>query len=298
MGSNHRHYRREDVIVFRRTGDAFGGLSNMAPGFPLRVNSIAIRTAEALYQACRFPHEPEVQRLIIDQTSPMTAKMKGKPYRSRTRQDWPQVRVSIMRWCLRVKLACNYENFGHLLFATGARPIVEESRKDSFWGAQPTPEGVLVGANVLGRLLMELREELRLTSDDSLRYVVPLPIKEFILYGQSISPVATSRSRISATAPLAGARSKEMGSATPGRTSCARGMISDVHWTAEITPSKLPALYSDVLARHALSIDPAVQVTIHFHAPAGIPSSAIDQLREQLRSIGLSDRLVADVSDK
>ena len=78
-GKELREYKRSEVVHFRKTDEEFGGLSNMAPGYPLRINGTLIFTSEALYQACRFPHRPEVQRLIISQTSPMTAKMKSKP---------------------------------------------------------------------------------------------------------------------------------------------------------------------------------------------------------------------------
>lgn len=156
-----RSYGRKNSVVFRKTNEQFGGLSNMAPGFLLEVNGIRILTSEALYQACRFPHKPEVQRLLIQEGSPMTAKMKSKPHRKDTRPDWDKVRVNIMRWCLRVKLAQNWQKFGDLLLATSDRSIVEESPKDDFWGAKAVDDETLVGVNALGRLLMELREELR-----------------------------------------------------------------------------------------------------------------------------------------
>lgn len=35
---------------------------------------------------------------------------------------------------------------------------MELSRKDPFWGAKAQPSGMLLGSNVLGRLLMELRK--------------------------------------------------------------------------------------------------------------------------------------------
>jgi predicted NAD-dependent protein-ADP-ribosyltransferase YbiA (DUF1768 family) len=54
---------------------------------------------------------PDFQRMVIDETSPMTAKMKSKPYRKDSRPDWEDVRVQVMRWCLRVKLAQNWETF-------------------------------------------------------------------------------------------------------------------------------------------------------------------------------------------
>jgi type I restriction enzyme S subunit len=161
----------------------------MAAGFPLHVNGVRIKTSEALYQACRFPHMPEVQQLIIGENSPMTAKMRIKPYRRVSRHDWDFVRVKIMRWSLRVKLAQNWREFGRLLLSTGDRPIVEQSRKDDFWGAKVADDGTLVGMNVLGRLLMELREQLKGDEAESLRFIEPLAISEFLLFGQPIEAV-------------------------------------------------------------------------------------------------------------
>lgn len=187
-----RVYGRDTSIVFLKTKERFGGLSNMAGGFPLRVNGIRIRTSEALYQACRFPHMPDVQRTIIDERSPMTAKMRSKPFRKDSRPDWDAVRVKIMRWSLRVKLAQNWREFGRLLLSTGDRPIVEQSRKDDFWGAKVVEDGTLVGMNVLGRLLMELREQLKGDEAQSLHEIEPLAIPEFLLFRQQIEAVRAS----------------------------------------------------------------------------------------------------------
>jgi type I restriction enzyme S subunit len=187
-----RTYRRAESIVFLKTNDPFGGLSNMAGGFPLCVNGLHIRTSEALYQACRFPRLPDVQKLIIEQKSPMTAKMKSKPHRKNSRADWNRVRVKIMRWCLRVKLAQNWATFSWLLQETGDRPIVEESRKDAFWGAKPVDENTLVGMNVLGRLLMELREAVK-KQGPGIPSVEPLSIPEFLLLGRPIEPICERR---------------------------------------------------------------------------------------------------------
>lgn len=184
-----RTYNRTDCIVFKNTKESFGGLSNMAAGFPVKVNDVIIPTIEALYQACRFPHLPEVQKLIINQKSPMAAKMVGKPHREDSRSDWDKVRVNIMRWSLRVKLACNWYEFGELLHSTGDKSIVEDSRKDRFWGATAVDDETLVGKNVLGRLLMELREELKSEYISDLEIVKPLQIDEFLLCDNSIPSV-------------------------------------------------------------------------------------------------------------
>ena len=184
-----RTYDRSNSVVFQKTKETFGGLSNMAGGFPLIVNDIRIRTSEALYQACRFPHRPEVQREIIGQKSPMTAKMKSKPHRQNSRSDWNKVRIKIMRWCLQVKLAQNWDTFSELLLATGDRPIVEQSRRDDFWGAKPVDECALIGVNALGRLLTELREKVKQEQPESLLRVSPLPIPDFKIYGHQIKEI-------------------------------------------------------------------------------------------------------------
>lgn len=190
-----RTYIRGEVIVVYKTKEDFGGLSNMASGYPLQINGVRILTAEALYQACRFPHLPEIQREIIGQHSPMTAKIKSKPHRQDSRPDWDEVRYKVMRWCLRVKLAQNYEEFGQLLLATRDRPIVEQSRKDDYWGAKLADEtgDTLIGQNVLGRLLMELREKLKDDVQGALKVVPPLGIPDFLLLGKPIENV-TARS--------------------------------------------------------------------------------------------------------
>ncbi|MDL0431302.1 NADAR family protein [Marinobacter sp. TBZ242] len=190
-----RTYVRSEVVVFYKTREAFGGLSNMASGFPLQINGVRILTTEALYQACRFPHMPDVQREIIGQHSPMTAKMKSKPHRKESRPDWEEVRHKVMRWCLRVKLAQNYDEFGRLLLSTCDQPIVEQSRKDDFWGAKLADEAgdLLVGQNVLGRLLMELREKLKGDREGVMKTVPPLGIPNFMLLGKPVETV-TARS--------------------------------------------------------------------------------------------------------
>ena len=197
-----RTYHRDDCVVFLKTNELYGGLSNMAGRYPVKVNGVYIRSSEALYQACRFPHLPRAQEVILQQTSPMTAKMKSKPYRKDSRPDWERVRVTVMRWCLRVKLAYHQDSFGRLLLATKDKPIVEESRKDSFWGAKPEGEDSLVGYNVLGRLLMELREELKERPPEDFLIVEAPKVKDFLLLNRAIDKIEVERevrsSRVSA----------------------------------------------------------------------------------------------------
>lgn len=182
------------AVVFR-VKEEFGELSNMAGGFGLRVNGHRVWSSEALYQTCRFPRHPEIQAEIIRERSPMGAKMKAKKDGRReklSRPDWEEVRVDVMYWCLQVKLAQNLGPFFWPLKSTGARPIVEKSRKDAFWGAIPDEDGILRGANQLGRLLVRLREAARARFDSAraaLQVVEPPGIEDFLLLEEPISTV-------------------------------------------------------------------------------------------------------------
>jgi ribA/ribD-fused uncharacterized protein len=188
-------YRKTECAVFRKTAELWGEFSNMAAGFPLAVNGVRILTSEALYQACRFPHLPEVQRVILDQASPMAAKMKGKPHRKESRPDFDQLRVPIMWWALRVKLACHPRPFARVLLASREMPIVEDSHRDTYWGAKAAREDdqILVGQNVLGRLLGFLRDVIKQQGVEPLCRVDPPAIPNFLLLGEPVRTVDGKR---------------------------------------------------------------------------------------------------------
>ena len=180
-----RRYKRSESIVFRKTKDAFGGLSNMAAGYPIELGDINIATSEALYQALRYPDFPDIQKEILSITNPMKAKMHSRVYSHLTRRDWGRIRTSIMRLVLQIKYISNMDKFGALLLSTNELPIVEESYRDAFWGAKPIDREFLEGVNALGRLLMELREHIK-SKNELLPIGIP-PIPNLLLLGQPIS---------------------------------------------------------------------------------------------------------------
>lgn len=184
-----KRYSFEDSVVFRKTKEDFGGLSNMAAGFPIVVNSQHFRTSEALYQSCKFPQYPDIQKKIAAQTSPMTAKMVTKPYKENIHKDWFKVRVEVMKWVLCVKLFQHPDTFGNLLLTTCDKAIVESTRTDQFWGATLC-EGYLEGFNHLGELLMILRDFWIHSHKAKLRETLSPPsINMLKILGKPIEPV-------------------------------------------------------------------------------------------------------------
>ena len=155
-------YEPAECAVFRLSRGTHGHLSNMTGRMPLRARGMWFQSSEGLYQALKYPEAPHVQRQIGEAASGMAAKQIS---RDREREwatpfeIWRDQRDDAMRITLAIKLALHPDSFGRSLLATGARPIVEESRHDDYWGASRTERG-LVGENRLGKLLMELREML------------------------------------------------------------------------------------------------------------------------------------------
>ena len=185
MSAKDRTYNHKEVITFRSTKHRYGGLSNMASGYTIKVNDIIIKSSEALYQACRYPHLPEIQELILAESNPMLAKQLSKKYYNQSRKDWDNVKFKVMYWCLQVKLSQNWESFYKVLASTDDKPIVEYSKEDKVWAACPVNNSQLKGVNALGRLLMQLREEYVLQGN-FLDCVEPPEINNFKLLGFDI----------------------------------------------------------------------------------------------------------------
>ena len=174
----------ERPVVFDGSKGRFGGFSNMAGGYPLRVNGLVFGSSEALYQSCRYPARVEWQKEIAEQASPMIAKQKARKreWVGNQRLDWEGVREEVMAWVLRVKLAQHPVRMGAMLRESGSRLIVEKSRKDCFWGAVLGEDGILSGKNRLGFLLCALRGAGR-------GPVEPPPVPGFLVNGEPVGVI-------------------------------------------------------------------------------------------------------------
>ena len=163
----------------------------MSSEYPMFVNEVCIPSVEALYQALKFPLQPQIQFEIVKESNAMRAKVISRSYQEFVRPDWDEIKFEVMEWCLKVKLIQNKETFGSLLRSTKDLPIVEYSTKDNLWGAIPDGEGHLRGVNALGRLLMKVRSEYIL-NEKEMEYVMAPAITGFLLFGTKVSKVYSS----------------------------------------------------------------------------------------------------------
>lgn len=109
-------------------------------------------TSEHAYQAAKTL-VPLEQQTIYEAKTPGVAKKLGKSVT--LREDWKDVRVSIMHRILLAKFAL--PEMEELLLSTGNLKLIEGNTwNDTFWGVDIRTR---VGQNMLGRLLMQIREE-------------------------------------------------------------------------------------------------------------------------------------------
>ena len=131
----------------------FDFLSNFYPAM-VEVDGIAYQNAEAAFQAQKCL-DVEKRREFSALTG-TKAKRKGRQVP--LRPDWDGERVVAMRKVVHAKFTQN-ENLSARLLATGDMPLVEgNSWGDTFWGVDVRTGK---GENQLGKILMEVRGELR-----------------------------------------------------------------------------------------------------------------------------------------
>lgn len=140
----------EKIYEFR--GD-YRFLSNFYP-CEVEYEGIVYPSVENAFQAAKTLNNAE--RLQFTNVKPGIAKRLGR--KVALRHDWEKVKVDIMKELLRKKFC--QEPFKSKLLETGDRELEEGNRwNDRFWGICPPGSGM--GKNILGRLIMEIRGELR-----------------------------------------------------------------------------------------------------------------------------------------
>jgi len=113
------------------------------------------RSVEHAYQAAKsldFKYRERIRLLH----SPAAARSLGK--KAELREDWEQVKVDIMRELVSQKFQVPYLRVK--LRATGSAALIEGNWwHDTFWGKCYCDKHNWAGENILGKILMEVRNE-------------------------------------------------------------------------------------------------------------------------------------------
>ena len=142
------------AIYFYRINEEYGCFSNFSKhGF--YINGKYFMTSEHYFQSQKFEGTDFEEEVRLAE-SPMEAANMGRDRNKPLRQDWEDVKDDIIRNAVLEKFKAN-EDAKTLLLSTGNEELIEKTTGDYYWGCGSKG----TGKNMLGKILMEVRDILR-----------------------------------------------------------------------------------------------------------------------------------------
>lgn len=155
-------YPKDKTVAFCSVDQPWGLFSNFGRT-PLMVDGVPFDCTEKLFQIMKFTDD--VSRKAIYSVKGQTIKMKAKHFEKAgtVRPDWGEIIVDAMKFCLMEKYRQSGA-FREELERSRGLYIVEDQttfpkKSPDTWGVKLSADGKeFVGPNLMGRLLMELRD--------------------------------------------------------------------------------------------------------------------------------------------
>ena len=141
-------------IKFYRSNGIYGFLSNLHPT-PVLIGDREFPTAEHAYQFVK-PKDPKVAEWLAQCPKPNVVSTTAHALLFfEVDPSWKDIKLDRM-WNVLVEKFTKNQELRKKLVETGTADLVEDSKTDAFWGIGARGKG----KNVLGRMLMALREQL------------------------------------------------------------------------------------------------------------------------------------------
>jgi N-glycosidase YbiA len=142
------------TIHFYHEAEPYGAFSNFA-AYPIELDGKTWPTSEHYFQAAKFVGTEHEAEILKARTAALAARM-GRDRARPIRADWEEAKDGVMLAAVRAKFT-QHEPLRALLLGTGDATLVEHTYKDNYWG----DGGDGSGKNMLGKMLMQVRDELR-----------------------------------------------------------------------------------------------------------------------------------------
>ena len=174
-------YPAQDCVRITKADSEWGILGNFGKA-ELNVKGVVFKNSEHLFQVMKFKEKGVVQNVYYGYSfggNHAEVKKCAKCYETVgfKREDWGAMIVDVMKFCLQTKYEQS-EEFRNELERSKGKYIVEDQASFSkktpdTWGVKPKGD-CFVGPSVLGRLLMELRD------NGKLEYKLPEDALDFV----------------------------------------------------------------------------------------------------------------------
>ena len=170
-------YPADRCALVKKAEEEWGILGNFGRASVV-VNGVEFSNTEKLFQCMKFAHMPVIQEIYAQNNMGIKMKAKKKEYQVYVREDWPRIFLDVLKFVLVTKYEQSEEFRNELERSKGLYIVEDESSRNKVADAYGTVrEGAeMVGPNLLGQFLMELRDT------GKLDYSLPADALDFVEY--------------------------------------------------------------------------------------------------------------------
>ena len=165
-----QEYPADKTVSFLKVDGEWGLLSNFART-PIVIDGVTFDCTEKLFQVIKFTDEESRKIIYSKKGQPIKMMARHQEKVGSVREDWGRIFIDVMRFCLMQKYSQS-EAFRKELERSKGMFIVEQQpnpkRPAGAYSAKLSEDGkTWRGPNIMGRLLMELRDK------GTLKYSLP-----------------------------------------------------------------------------------------------------------------------------
>ena len=158
-------YPADKTAAFCKVAETWGVLGNFAPT-PIVVGGVPFDCTEKLFQVMKFADLESRKIIYAQKGQPIKMKARHQEKVGVVREDWGRIFIDVMKFCLMQKYTQS-ESFRKELERSKGLFIVEQQanprRPAGAYSAKLSEDGkTWTGPNIMGRLLMALRDNGRL----------------------------------------------------------------------------------------------------------------------------------------
>ncbi len=147
----HRLDTEKQIFFYENDFYVFSNFSS----FAIEWKNKLYMTSEHAYQSEKFEDEDLKERIRKARSAHEAFKLAEQNHDKR-RGNWDAIKLGVMKEVLRTKVE-QHPYVKKKLIESGDKELIEDSWRDAHWGWGPDKDG----ANHLGKLWMEIREELK-----------------------------------------------------------------------------------------------------------------------------------------
>ena len=156
---------KNDTIKFKRLKEKYGCFSNFS-AHPVEIGNHIFPTTEHFFQAMKVVEDSELFNRVAHAPSPKESKNIAHENKHKWIENWDAIKYKIMKMAITEKVK-QHPDIKELLLSTENKMIVEDSDYDYIWGCGK--DGT--GQNLLGKIWMEVREEIRNNESPITKYM-------------------------------------------------------------------------------------------------------------------------------